>query len=300
MRQFLYVIPLLILCSCQNSTNKVQPEKTSKSKLNFAYLNEFTPEELDIEYIDSKDSLKIITAGHIHSLMAFDDLRSRFYQAIKMEQPDMVIFTGDLVFYNNQTEWDALKKEFEHYDFPYFITPGNHDIGSYTHEEAGVQNRRDTAEVIYLKNALTRYKIIEGKYCNIILLNSNDRLNKIDTYISKRTFKGKENLCFTHHNLFIEKQRFDSIHTSWTGTWYQRAELRNKLPDMDYFVNGDWNLNFSSQEFQHHGHEVLSLSVGNRMKGDPLFYTVLEIYPDTLMAYPKYLEIDSTHSWFKN
>lgn len=299
MKNIFYILFLFVVFSCstpETKTTDIQDE--SLLIINHEEIIRLTSLEREVLQITSKkDTLKVISVGHIHSLMEFSDLREEFYGKIKSEKPDLVVFTGDHVFYNNQSEWDSLLAIFNDFPFPYFITPGNHDIGSYSHEEAGITNRRDTAIQRYLHNARTRYKKVEWKNYNIVLLNTNDRLSQILNFKNQLDLNNKTNILFSHHNLFIEKERNDSIATSWTGTWYERKQLRDSLKEFTYFINGDWNLKFGMGRKDEN---KISYSVGNRMKGDPLFYTVFELTSDTLNAYPKHLDIDSTHKWYQN
>lgn len=247
---------------------------------------------LNLNSLDSMKMIKIISVGHIHSLMKYDDLRADFYKQIRNENPDLLVLTGDLVFYNNKEEWNSIQQELTLNNFPYIITPGNHDIHFFDLKEKCLPENSDSAS-FHFKN-LNHFldTVITTRKYQFHFLNTNDSIRRIETSNSHRVF------IFSHHNFWRHIKVDESNCTSWTGLNSDTSLLFNQLKSNCILVNGDWNLNFRDTIIKRQGKEFRNISVGNRMKGDPLFYTILSIYPDTVIAQPKYLSIDSTHAWY--
>jgi 3',5'-cyclic AMP phosphodiesterase CpdA len=284
---------LLIACSCASDIGKEMVEIEEPKVV-------FNDTELEsYRFLPKNEFFIVVSIGHIHSLMKFDSLRKQLYQEINASNPDVVILNGDLVFYNDSTEWNKLHANLKSLNAPYFITAGNHDFGYYHDEELGDKSTRQKAIDNYMKQVGYQYKKIETPYADLILINSNDQKGRIQAFdqLDERN-PNKHRILFHHHNLTKELQRNDSVISSWTGTYFERVKLLSSLQKFDMSVHGNWNPRFKEENVLINQDSIRSVYSGNRMKGDSLFFTTIKIYKDSIQTGYKLVEIDSTSGWY--
>lgn len=295
MKQYIASILSLLLIACTGS--QVESEHIIDKEDAHKLFNDI--ETAPFSVIPKRDFVKVITIGHIHSLIKFDSLRNQLYQEINNSNPDVVILNGDLVFYNDSTEWRKLHNNLKSLKAPYFITAGNHDFGFYHDEELGDKSTRQKAIDNYMKQIGYQYKKIETPYADLILINTNDQKERIQAFdrLNERN-PDKHRILFHHHNLTKELQRNDSIISSWTGTYFERMKLLSSLQKFDISVHGNWNPRFKEEKVLINEDSIRSVYVGNRMKGDSLFFTTINIYKDSIQTGYQLVEIDSTSGWY--
>lgn len=292
-------LSILILTSCEEEPND---DNVDIELINYLQ-SSFNQEELTPDFIDGSESVKIVTFGHVHSLLEFDDLMKSFYAEIEKEKPDYVFILGDIVFFNHETEWNKVQEQINRLGCQVFYAPGNHDINYYSEREEGVYDKQWEAEGRYLQKVGYRYKLVKDNIANYLFLNLNDSLDRIDDYIGKigpSIDSTKKTFVFTHHDLWAQKIASKEDPKTWTSKLFNGNKLITKLEDFDVFVNGDWNLTYAENDRVFNGENHKAISVGSRMKGDPLNYTVIQLTDTSMLFTPKSITINAAHEWYNN
>jgi uncharacterized protein len=179
--------------------------------------------------------LKIIQISDIHS-GSFTNKQAvlKGVQRIQAEQPDLILFTGDLVN-SKADEMSEYLDVFSQLKAPLgvFSTLGNHDYGDYVHWDSDEAKRAN----------LERVKAIHGQMGWRLLMNEHVLLEKngeqiallgIENWSAKARFPkhGKMNLAYpgTQNCPFKILMSHDPSH--WD------AEVRPKYPDIDLTLSG--------------------------------------------------------------
>lgn len=88
----------------------------------------------------NKDNIKVLQLTDLHLTYGFDYLDRKTYQLIdrliKLEKPDLIVFTGDLVMsiYAKSLISDFIKR-MDSYNIPFTFTFGNHETEYHTMEQ---------------------------------------------------------------------------------------------------------------------------------------------------------------------
>lgn len=274
----------------------------SQNATNIKYLHStFCESELTVaNYIIDKSTLKIVTFGHIYDLLVYPEILDAFVAAIVKENPDYVFVLGDIVFDNTPEEWDLILKQFDKIDCPIYYVPGNHDINYHTERWYGDHTNQWKAETNYLERVGYRYKVIEDNLANYLILNLNDSLPRIESYLDKMEAKidsTKPTFVFTHQNAWNGDFANENP-KSWPDKPMKSEDLLEHLMSFDVLIDGDWNGTFEQLDRTFFGKSFVTICAGNKTRGNQFFITSLEFADDKVTAKPAYIDIPSESTWF--
>lgn len=155
---------------------------------------------------------KFVVVGHFRTLNEARDIRELFIQEVNdIENLDAIIFTGDIVEFGTQEEWDDLNENvFFKLNAEKYFVPGNHDLSKESWNDFKGYDR-------YVENiGYTSKKIVYNDF-DLYLLNSvypekNDfnythmeagsGLDEWSLNLLKNIETDKINLLFLHHSLY--------------------------------------------------------------------------------------------------
>ena len=129
----------------------------------------FIAEELEIDIIEhNKDEIVVISTGHLYPLLEHPLAFSTFIDTIISQSPDYVFFLGDLVFNNNNNEWDYILSKFNKIKAVKYFAPGNHDLNYHYERWNGIRENQVDAEIKYINNIGYRYKLVKDNFANYL------------------------------------------------------------------------------------------------------------------------------------
>lgn len=296
----LYIIVLIFIgASCsQEEKNGQSPE--SKRKLDSLHSG-FNELELSKEIIElNKDTITIVTFGHVYSLLYHEDVFDSLIAQINAQDPDYVWILGDIVFNNTDEEWNYLLNNYKDMEGRRFHAGGNHDMNYHYERWFGINENQWEAELRFLKYVGYRYKTIEDDVANYMVINMNDSIDRIINYLDLMLPKlnhKKHSILFTHHCTWHNTiSRAEDPHT-WVKKSFPKDSLVSRLNDFNYLIHGDWAGKFYSNTFKFKKSKFHVLAVGNLNEGDLLYFTTIKITNDSLWAFPSFVNIPDTISW---
>ncbi|OGH81058.1 MAG: hypothetical protein A3F93_02745 [Candidatus Magasanikbacteria bacterium RIFCSPLOWO2_12_FULL_34_7] len=151
--------------------------------------------------IDKKEDVSFVVFGHIYP--DYEALE-KSVEKVNQLQPDFVVFNGDTLPNNHQTEWEVILEITDKFSMPVYFVPGNHDI----------EDRSDDRQN-FIEKIGPLYQSFELKNINFLFLNSSDVVAPIATYdilgtqlewLKENFKKDKQNIVFVHHCLFYEDE----------------------------------------------------------------------------------------------
>ena len=303
-KPFLYIFFLALaffLVSCGQTANKNQ-YKTQPENLSELHAG-FLEDELTPDTYSKKDTpLIVVTTGHTYPLLRHPIAFKSFVKTIKDQNPDFVFILGDMVFDNTQEEWDSFFGYFKGLENKMYFAPGNHDLNFHYERYNGIRDNQFIAEKRYIDNIGYRYKILSGETANFVFINMNDSLSRISKYLKET----KLLLGNSKTNFFLSSQ--SALHSSsqdpnnvetWPLKSFTRQEIFPHIEHFDYVIHGDWNKHFYRGYWTKKNGEFHVMAVGNKRKGDSLFITRLDVFPDTVISTPITIDIPNASKWYK-
>src|SRR3989344_4923994 len=151
--------------------------------------------------IDKKEDVSFVVFGHIYP--DYEALE-KSVEKVNQLKPDFVVFNGDTLPNNHQTEWEVILEITDKFSMPVYFVPGNHDI----------EDRSDDRQN-FIEKIGPLYQSFELKNINFLFLNSSDVVAPIATYdilgtqlewLKENFKKDKQNIVFVHHCLFYEDE----------------------------------------------------------------------------------------------
>lgn len=293
------IVTLITSCSSSTDNCLYQEPPTNLADLHSAFNeNELSPA---ISNIDDT-SITIVATGHTYQLFKHPLVFESFVETIKKQNPDYVFILGDWVYDNKQKEWDIFFEYFKDMKDKLYFSPGNHDLNYHYERYVGKRDHQFEAEQIYLKNIGYRYKLLKDKMANYVFLNMNDSLDRVVSYlnyIEPMLDAEKPSLLLTSQCIWHNTYQDPEDVTTWTQKPFRHEEFVPHIKNYDYLIHGDWNINYYRGYWPKEDGPYQVMMVGNRMWGDTLFITHLEVFKDTILSHPVYVPIPEESKWFK-
>lgn len=179
--------------------------------------------------------LKIAHISDIHS-GSFTDKRAvkKGIQKILDQQPDIILFTGDLVN-NKSEEMDEYTDIFKELKAPMgvFSILGNHDYGDYIHWETKEEKIQNLEKLKQVHSALGWRLMLDE---NIPVEKNGERISLIgvQNISGKSGFKSYGDLQKAYNG--VEKSDFQILMSHDPSHW--DAEVRKIFPDIDLMLSG--------------------------------------------------------------
>lgn len=179
--------------------------------------------------------LKIAHISDIHS-GSFTDKRAvkKGIQKILDQQPDIILFTGDLVN-NKSEEMDEYTDIFKELKAPMgvFSILGNHDYGDYIHWETKEEKIQNLEKLKQVHSALGWRLMLDE---NISVEKNGERISLIgvQNISGKSGFKSYGDLQKAYNG--VEKSDFQILMSHDPSHW--DAEVRKIFPDIDLMLSG--------------------------------------------------------------
>jgi len=299
--QFFLIITIFGLVSCKqhNSKDLHKESLTNLSELQSGFLES----ELTADICSQKENpITVVATGHTYPLLNYPIAFKSFVNTIKDQNPDYIFMLGDLVYNNTQEEWDKFFSFFDGLKNKMYFAPGNHDLNFHYERYAGKRDNQFVAEQRYIENVGYRYKVLSGETANFVFINMNDSLNRILDYLNAT----KMLLDSTKTNFFLSSQ--STMHSSsqdpnnvetWPLKPFTRQQIFPYIEHFDYLIHGDWNKRFYRGTWTKKDGEFQLMAVGNKRRGDSLFITRLDIFPDTVISTPIIIDIPEKSKWYK-
>jgi calcineurin-like phosphoesterase family protein len=220
--------------------------------------------------------------------------------SINDQESDYVWILGDIVYNNSEEEWDYILEKYKGIRAKRFHAGGNHDMNYHYERYYGIRDNQWEAESRFLNKIGYRYITIEDDLANYMMINMNDSLDRIESYLDimlPQLNSEKPSILFTHHCAWDKtRSKAEDSHT-WVKKSFNRDSLLSELTDFDYLIHGDWSEGYYSGVFPFQGKRFNAIGVGNLNEGDPLYITTIKITKDTLWSYPVFVEIPDTTTW---
>jgi predicted MPP superfamily phosphohydrolase len=201
------------------------------------------------------------------------------------QEPHYVFVLGNIVFNNAQDEWDVMLKAFEKIECPLYFVGGNHDM-NYHYERWFVKyDNQWEAEGRFIDNVGYRYKLIQDDFANYLILNFNDSLPRIESYLEQiehQIDSTKMTILMSHQNIWKPTLATAKDPHTWPNKTMTGGELLKSLGFVNVFVNGDWNSYFKSETTANASRELTSISAGNKVKGDTAFVSVVNYHHEEI------------------
>lgn len=139
--------------------------------------------------------VSFITVGHLNQITNNKLLLNQLIDKINSYDADLIFVLGDSDL-NNKEIYNLFIEKFEN---KVFFTPGNHEV----------ENNIDK----YFANVGYNNKIIDYENSRFILINSNESIYKIKSYLKKNlSNNNKINILLTHHRIWD-----DSLTSQYPG-----------------------------------------------------------------------------------
>ena len=300
MKYPLFLFLFIALFSCDQVKEENGQSEASKHKLDSLH-SSFNDIELTKEFIAlNKDTVTIVTFGHVYSLLYHEDVFDSMIRTINAQDPDYVWILGDIVFNNAEEEWDYILEKYKGIKAKRFHAGGNHDMNYHYERYYGIRENQWEAETRFLNKIGYRYITIEDDLANYMMINMNDSLDRIESYLDKMLpllNPDKPSILFTHHCTWHKTISKADDSKTWVKKSFQSDSILAVLTDFDYLIHGDWSENYFSGVYGFHGKRFNTIGVGNLKEGDSLYVTTVKITQDTLWSYPVFVEIPDTTTW---
>lgn len=204
----------------------------------FANKYRYQVKRKQLQYDNLPSSFKGLRIAHISDIHAgsFTDKEAviRGVQKIMDEQPDLILFTGDLVN-NVAEEMDEYIEVFAKLRAPLgvFSTLGNHDYGDYVKWES-IEHKNENLGKLKSIHGLMGWRLLMNEH--IVLERGEDTLAIIgvENWSSKARFPKYGDLEKAYKG--AEKHPFKILLSHDPSHW--RAEVLEKYPDIDLVLSG--------------------------------------------------------------
>jgi hypothetical protein len=214
--------------------------------------------------MNEKTSYSFFVAGHVYGKTAGNSVHIHppFKQVFPFiqSQPGMAfgVFTGDLVRKSTLESFDTLVSELAELNLPYFIAPGNHDVGN-----------RDLFDSLFgdKQNNNKSYSAFVHKDDLFILLDGNldkesitgDQLDFLKYYLEQFANKSRNVFVFVHQLIWWNKDNeFKNITTNWppnspdtNNYWAVVEPLLTSIKKPVYVFAGDLGANHIAAPFMY-------------------------------------------------
>lgn len=297
---FLFSIIFLISCETGHQENTYVAQPTTLEEL-FSGFNEeeLTPDSNDL----NKEPIVIVTTGHLYPLLKFPNAFNALIDQVIEQEPDYFFELGDRVRDNTDEEWDSVFYRLNRINAEIYFAPGNHDLNYHHERYFGKRDNQIEAEMRYLKHVGYRYKVLKDQFANYVFINANDSVQRIKSYIEQITpylDTNKLQILLSSQSLWVNKQQDPNDPRTWVNRPFNREELLPFVENFDYLIHGDWGGKFYRGQWKKSTGYFDVMGVGNRKVGDSLFITRLEIYSDSIVAKPIWINIPENSNWFSN
>jgi hypothetical protein len=294
----LFVVFTLNSCHINKNNNQLVEDISTIEYLH----STFNESELSVdEFTFNEPTIKIITFGHIYSLLNFPEIFDEFISTVIEQKPDYVFILGDIVYENSPTEWDIVLEQFSKFKCKVYYAPGNHDINYFRERAIGIRKNQWETENNYLQKIGYRYKLIKDNFANYLLLNLNDSLSRIENYLTKIDAEidtTKPTFVLTHQCVW-NKATATKDPATWSSKPMKREDLLQSLMNYDVLIHGDWNKKFFEGPHQFANKSFKTISVGNKVIRIPFFITSIVISDSNFTAKPITINIPEESKWFK-
>jgi predicted MPP superfamily phosphohydrolase len=179
--------------------------------------------------------LKVIQVSDIHS-GSFTDKEAvqRGVNLVLKENPDLILFTGDLVN-DRSTEMHDYMKVFKQFKAPLgvYSTLGNHDYGDYVTWDSA-EAKKQNLENLKLIHRQLGWRLLMNEHVPVARNGEAIGLIGIENWSSKARFPkyGKLDVAYSG----AEKYPFKILMSHDPSHW--DAEVRPKYPDIDLVLSG--------------------------------------------------------------
>jgi predicted phosphodiesterase len=294
-------LPIILFSACNRVEKKTNLSRNPQNlrELHSNFLNEeLTPKKLD----NSNDKITIIATGHIYPLLNYPIAYQAFADSIINQKSDYVFILGDIVKDNTQEEWDQFFKYFTKIREKLFFSPGNHDLNYHYERYFGKRDHQFEAEMRYIKNVGYRYKLVTDNYANYVFVNMNDSIDRILNFlniISPNIDPDNFTVLLTSQSVWHDKHQDSKDPRTWTEKSFTRDEILPHLKEYDFLIHGDWGGKYFEGKWPKGlGENFSVLAVGNRVIGDSLFITRIEITEDEIKSFPISISVPTESLWF--
>ncbi len=292
---------VFILSSCsQNTIDKKEYNPTTLKELHDGYYDEeLTPELNKL----NKDSVVIVTTGHLYPLLAYPHTYNAMVDSIINQNPDYIFLLGDLVKDNTESEWDSVFTKFSNTGAKIYYAPGNHDLNYHYERWVGSREHQYEAEMTYINRIGYRYKLMKDEFANYMFLNPNDSIDRFLNYIDLMKPHWDDNklmLFFASQSMWHNKHQIIEDNHTWMNKAFTRDEILPHLEDFDYLIHGDWGGKLYEGFWPKpiSGGRYKVIAVGNRMPGDSLYVARLVIKDDVIKATSIKIVPPENSTWF--
>ncbi len=298
-RHFHIIITLAALVSCgSDPTIQSEESKRKLAKLHSGF-NDVELEKLMLH--GARDTLTIVTFGHVNSLLWHEDVFDSFVKTVNEQDPDYVWVLGDIVYDNTEEEWDCVLNRHEQITGRKFYVAGNHDIAYHIERYNGILEHQWEAEERFLSHVGYRYRTIEDNIANYMILNLNDSLFRIKEYLELMLPKlnpNKPNYLFTHQSTWQNVNKEPDDPSLWVNISFPPDSLLKELVPFDYLINGDWTFEYFRGKKGFGGRDHHVIACGNKNAGDELRITVLKLSGEDCESYPIVVPIPKESKWY--
>lgn len=293
---FLYIAWFFISCN-----SNVNNEPKSLKELHTT----FTEKELKTETnFVNKDHVTFVATGHLYPLLHFPKFYDSLVSTIAKQNPDYVFFLGDIVFDNKQEEWDKVLTHTSVLEDILYFSPGNHDLNYHYERYIGDKTHQNIAELRYLSNVGYRYKLLKDNFANYLFINMNDSIDRIAEYVKKIKSdinKSKPTYILSSQSVWHTGQQDPNDVSTWPQKPFSRDEILYIVDFADYLVHGDWNREFYRGQWYSKPNGLFNVvAVGNKRRGDSLYISRFDIYPDTVITTPIFIPTPDSCKWYSN
>jgi len=299
MKRIVYLLLVTLILSCNNNRqNQYVANPTTLEEL-FRGFNdtELSPEINQL----NKEPIVVVATGHLYPLLKYPQAYNSLLEKIKKQNPDYFFELGDIVRDNTDEEWDSIFYRLNQIDTKIYYAPGNHDLNYHYERYVGKRDNQVEAEMRYLNQVGYRYKLVKDELANYVFINANDSVDRILSFIEQIATEldtNKMQILLSSQSLWVNKQQDPDNPKTWVNRPFNRNELLPYIENFDVLIHGDWGGKFYRGKWKKSNGTFDLMAVGNRKVGDSLFITRLEIFSDTIKAWPIKVHIPETSSWF--
>lgn len=299
MKRIVYLLLVTLILSCNNNRqNQYVANPTTLEEL-FRGFNdtELSPEINQL----NKEPIVVVATGHLYPLLKYPQAYNSLLEKIKKQNPDYFFELGDIVRDNTDEEWDSIFYRLNQIDTKIYYAPGNHDLNYHYERYVGKRDNQVEAEMRYLNQVGYRYKLVKDELANYVFINANDSVDRILSFIEQIATEldtNKMQILLSSQSLWVNKQQDPDNPKTWVNRPFNRNELLPYIENFDLLIHGDWGGKFYRGKWKKSNGTFDLMAVGNRKVGDSLFITRLEIFSDTIKAWPIKVHIPETSSWF--
>jgi len=299
MKRIVYLLLVTLILSCNNNRqNQYIANPTTLEEL-FRGFNdtELSPEINQL----NKEPIVVVATGHLYPLLKYPQAYNSLLEKIKKQNPDYFFELGDIVRDNTDEEWDSIFYRLNQIDTKIYYAPGNHDLNYHYERYVGKRDNQVEAEMRYLNQVGYRYKLVKDELANYVFINANDSVDRILSFIEQISTEldtNKMQILLSSQSLWVNKQQDPDNPKTWVNRPFNKNELLPYIENFDVLIHGDWGGKFYRGKWKKSNGTFDLMAVGNRKVGDSLFITRLEIFSDTIKAWPIKVHIPETSSWF--